>query len=186
MSTEDTSPVGIMGKRVRTMRKERGFTAEQLAAEVTRLGVKWDRSAVAKLESGRRATVTIADVYVFALALNCAPLTLLVPESDGDEVLVAPGNTAEDAVIATGKDLGMWIAGDKQLAPARGVPGWFKFVGALPEWKVTDAANSLARVRNALGAADERLFREMVENQPNEVQRQLLSLIRAAEEPKES
>jgi len=55
----------IIGSRVRDARKESRMTQMELALRMQLLGVPMDRSAVAKLESGRRP---ISDIEAAAIA----------------------------------------------------------------------------------------------------------------------
>ena len=55
----------IVGPRVRKARKESQVTQTELAAQLQLLGISIDRSAIAKLESGRRPA---SDIEVAAIA----------------------------------------------------------------------------------------------------------------------
>jgi transcriptional regulator with XRE-family HTH domain len=56
----------IIGRRLRRVRRERGLSQEDLAAALSvDFGIEMDRSAVGKIEQGRRA---VADYEVAALA----------------------------------------------------------------------------------------------------------------------
>jgi len=55
----------IVGPRVRKARKESQVTQMELAAQLQLLGISIDRSAIAKLESGRRPA---SDIEVAAIA----------------------------------------------------------------------------------------------------------------------
>jgi len=51
---------------------------------MTEAGVKWDRSVVANLESGRRASVSVEELLALAYVLEVAPVHLIVPvDADG-------------------------------------------------------------------------------------------------------
>jgi transcriptional regulator with XRE-family HTH domain len=65
----------IIGLRIRAARKAAHMTQMKLAAELQLLGIKIDRSSIAKLESGRRP---ISDVEIIAIAkvLNVTILEL--------------------------------------------------------------------------------------------------------------
>lgn len=49
---------------------------------MTSAGVKWERSVVANLESGRRQSVSVDELLALAYVLDVAPVHLLVPLSD--------------------------------------------------------------------------------------------------------
>jgi len=55
----------IVGPRVRKARKESQVTQTELAAQLQLLGISIDRSAITKLESGRRPA---SDIEVAAIA----------------------------------------------------------------------------------------------------------------------
>ena len=55
----------IVGPRVRKARKESQVTQMELAAQLQLLGISIDRSAIAKLESGRRPA---SDIEIAAIA----------------------------------------------------------------------------------------------------------------------
>jgi transcriptional regulator with XRE-family HTH domain len=76
------SPTQVVAKRVREVRQKRGLTAAQLAEQMTRVGIPWDRGTVAKLETGRRANVSVAELLALAYVLAVAPGHLLVPLED--------------------------------------------------------------------------------------------------------
>lgn len=50
------------------------------------MGIEWDRSIVANLESGRRRTVSVEEWLALAFVLSVAPIHLLVPPT-GEEDL---------------------------------------------------------------------------------------------------
>jgi hypothetical protein len=52
---------------------------------MTAAGVKWDRSIVTNLELGRRAGVSVEELFALAYVLSVAPVHLLVP-IDAEEV----------------------------------------------------------------------------------------------------
>jgi hypothetical protein len=49
------------------------------------VGIPWDRSIVASLELGRRATVSVEELFALAYVLSVAPVHLVVPPVDGDD-----------------------------------------------------------------------------------------------------
>jgi transcriptional regulator with XRE-family HTH domain len=63
--------------RVRTLRKARGWTAERLAAEMRGRGIAWERSIVANLENGRRASLDVAELVALADLFGTTPAVLL-------------------------------------------------------------------------------------------------------------
>lgn len=103
-----TSPVATIGFRVKELRGRRGWTAAQLGAELHKRGTNWDRFAVANLESGKRQNVTVQELLALALALDVAPVNLLVP-LDNRPYLVTPTRIEDsDSVRA-------WVRGKAPL-----------------------------------------------------------------------
>ena len=70
----------VIGSRVRKARKELKITQMELAARLQVLGVTIDRSAIAKLEGGRRP---VSDIEVVAIAkVLKVPISYLFEESN--------------------------------------------------------------------------------------------------------
>lgn len=169
MATELPGPIDVFASRLRTIRDKRGLSARQLAEAVTRLGVPWDRSGIAKLETRTRRNVTIEDLFAFSLALNVAPLALLVPDDDAAEVVVAPGESEEGRVTAAGEQLGKWIAGDDLLGE-KTTRSVFDFMGASPRWKQVNLFNSLERSATTIKPwrdAEIAKWKDMVADRPD-------------------
>jgi len=72
------TPVDTLRTRVRELRGRAGLTAAQLADQLTRQGVPWNRSIVANFEAGRRPNVSVTELFALAQVLEVAPLHLLV------------------------------------------------------------------------------------------------------------
>lgn len=66
----------MVGKNIRSLRKEKGFTQEQLAAKVQLLGCDLTRSALAKIECGQRS-IYPDELKAVKLALDVPYETLL-------------------------------------------------------------------------------------------------------------
>jgi transcriptional regulator with XRE-family HTH domain len=64
---EEERFLDALGKRIATVRKEKGFTQERLASEAS-----LDRVAIANIETGRRRP-TVTTVYRLAIALKVKP-----------------------------------------------------------------------------------------------------------------
>ena len=91
--------VGRNVKAIRTSKHPK-LSAQALAERTRELGHQIQRAVIANLESGRRGSITLADIYVLARALNVPPLALLAPLTSEHLVEVLPGRfmTAWDAV----------------------------------------------------------------------------------------
>ncbi|MFH0243617.1 hypothetical protein ACGRHY_14585 [Streptomyces sp. HK10] len=94
---------------VRRHRMTLGLSAQQLSDRCAELGMPIQRSVLANLESGRRATVTVAEVLVLAAALGIAPAQLLFAVGYEEKVEPLPGCTKDPLVAVE------WLAGDKGL-----------------------------------------------------------------------
>jgi transcriptional regulator with XRE-family HTH domain len=80
---------------VRRHRQGQGLSAQQLADRCAELGMPIQRSVLANLESGRRTTVTVAEILVLAAALDIPPALLLFPVGHAESVEVLPGKQQE-------------------------------------------------------------------------------------------
>ena len=76
---------------VRDYRKLRGMSAQGLADACAALGHAIPRTSIANLENGRRSGVEIAELLVFAKALDVPPIALLLPIGMAGSVEVLPG-----------------------------------------------------------------------------------------------
>ena len=79
-----------MASQIRRYRRERRMSAQKLANRTAELGMLVPQSVLANLENGRRHTVSVPEMLIFAQALDVAPADLLIPP-DGLEIL--PGIT---------------------------------------------------------------------------------------------
>jgi transcriptional regulator with XRE-family HTH domain len=113
MSSENAplTPAEVFAQRVKEARTRRGWTQRQLAERLTDLDYPTDRTAVLRIETGKRADVRLSDVFAFALALDVWPLHLIVPLEDEAPIAVTPAR-----VVAAPKARA-WIRG---LAMLRG------------------------------------------------------------------
>jgi transcriptional regulator with XRE-family HTH domain len=77
------TPTQVIARRVREERRRQGLTAAQLAAQMTKAGVAWNRQKVTKLENGHRPFITVDELFALAKALGVA-LTALLPRPPGE------------------------------------------------------------------------------------------------------
>lgn len=82
---------------VRRHRQAQGLSAQQLSDRCARIGMPIQRSVLANMESGRRTTVTVAEVLVLAHALDVPPGVLLFPVGYQTQCEVLPGGCQEPA-----------------------------------------------------------------------------------------
>jgi transcriptional regulator with XRE-family HTH domain len=69
----------VIAAEVRRYRQERKMSTQQLDDKTAELGMRIPRSVLANLESGRRDTITAAEILVLAAALDVPPALLLFP-----------------------------------------------------------------------------------------------------------
>jgi transcriptional regulator with XRE-family HTH domain len=82
-----------IGERVKRLRGNR--TAQWLADRCTELGHPMSRSAIAKLENGRREDLGQSEIDILARALGLSPVLLLFPVGEVTEVEVLPGDVRD-------------------------------------------------------------------------------------------
>ena len=99
----------VVAGEVRRWRETRGLSAQRLADKCEVLGLPVRRSTISNLESGRRDSVTLAELLIFARALDVAPAALIAPVGWLDTVEVLPGRflAPYDAV--------RWLDGEADL-----------------------------------------------------------------------
>jgi transcriptional regulator with XRE-family HTH domain len=85
------------------------MSVQKLADITDELGMPIQRSVLANLESGRRETVTVAEVLVLAAALDVSPLDLICPVGFDKQTEMLPGR-AMDPLTAR-----RWITGMLKL-----------------------------------------------------------------------
>lgn len=83
------------------------MSVQKLADVTDELGMPIPRSVLANLESGRRETVTVAEVLVLAAALDVAPIDLICPVGFDKQTEMLPGR-AMDPLTARRWITGMW------------------------------------------------------------------------------
>jgi transcriptional regulator with XRE-family HTH domain len=109
MSQKPLTPTRVLAARVRELRRQRGWTAAQLGVRMAEQGIKWDRSIVANLENGRRATVSVDEWFALAYVLEVPPVSLIVPTDLVAEYMVTPA-------VATGAGrVEPWLVGSLPL-----------------------------------------------------------------------
>ncbi|MFI6105803.1 helix-turn-helix domain-containing protein [Streptomyces sp. NPDC051310] len=84
-----------IAREVRRYRQKKGLSAQQLSDRTVELGMPIQRSVLANLESGRRTTVTVAEVLVLAAALGVPPGVLIFPVGFAQHCENLPGSFPE-------------------------------------------------------------------------------------------
>lgn len=77
---------------------------------VSDLGLEISRSTLANLESGRRDIITVPELLVLAVALDVAPVELVVPLGTEDVTEIVPGQLVSSTAAME------WIAGETALS----------------------------------------------------------------------
>ncbi|MFC7892717.1 helix-turn-helix domain-containing protein [Streptomyces sp. NPDC057381] len=106
-----------VAREVRRHRQAKGLSAQQLSDRCARVGMPIQRSVLANLESGRRTTVTIAEVLVLAAALEIPPTSLIVPVGFEEESEVLPGRPGDSYGWA------FWVTGEAPLIGSEATVG---------------------------------------------------------------
>lgn len=161
-----TAPSEVVADQLGYIRQRKGWTQEQLAEAVSAIGVKMDRTVVAKIET-RKRNVTIDDLFALAAALEVSPVALLLPFDADAEIALAPGLVKDaeavrrwacfEGPIGTGgaTELRFYFenVGDEHSAAVR-YPVLSMLQGALPGMRMAalngDEARLVAAIRAVL------------------------------------
>ncbi|MGW1044364.1 helix-turn-helix domain-containing protein [Streptomyces sp. NPDC002547] len=108
---------------VRRYRGLRGISAQQLADRCAELGVPIARSVLANFESGRRPTLSVAELLILAEALDVPPTSLVFPVGYAPAVEVLPGVGCDTYRAA------QWWAGIGGWVGVSESPGHIELVG---------------------------------------------------------
>jgi transcriptional regulator with XRE-family HTH domain len=94
-----------VARELRRFREARGMSAQQLADACASIGMPIQRSVIANFENGRRTSIGVAEVLVFAAALKIPPVLLISPAGSEPSFELLPGRHEEAYAAA------MWIGG---------------------------------------------------------------------------
>lgn len=115
--TVTAAPItAVIAARVKALRTEARMSGPALAKELTKLGVPWNRTTIAKFETGGRHSITVQELLALALALGVPPVMLLADPRHVDEVPLAEG------AVGPAWDALMWLVGRTELTAADGPP----------------------------------------------------------------
>jgi len=78
--TQPLTPTAVVAARMHEVRVKRGWSAAELARRMQAAGIPWERIVVTKLETGRRASVSVAELLALAAVLNCPPVMLMTAD----------------------------------------------------------------------------------------------------------
>ncbi len=104
----------VVAQELRRYREQRGMSAQQLADACTQAGMPIQRSVIANFENGRRASVGVAELLVFAHVLDIPPVSLICPAGYEPEMEVLPGLSTDPYTAAS------WISGQSYMGAERG------------------------------------------------------------------
>lgn len=188
MTQDSAWPRGLtatIAAEIQRFRGQRKMSAQQLADATADLGHPVPRSVIANLESGRRDTVSVAELLVLARALEVPPLLLIFPLGRERMTEVLPG-MVEDTWAGA-----QWFTGEADLPTdplgrferwAVAAPAYFRDQDAmLAEW-----SRAKARGRAALSEGDEEgaeFAQRMVQRIEGELGRHRASMRRAGLDP---
>lgn len=101
----------LVAREVRRYREAQRpkMSAQQLADRTAELGMPIPRSVLANLESGRRETVSVAEVLVLAAALNVSPAELMCPVGFDQQAEMLPGRMVDP------REAMRWFTGEMKL-----------------------------------------------------------------------
>lgn len=91
-----------VAEAVRDYRKLRGLSAQGLADACAALGHAIPRTSIANLENGRRSGVEIAELLVFAKALDVPPIALLLPIGMAARSRCSPARSCRSGTLSPG------------------------------------------------------------------------------------
>lgn len=110
-------PTASIARQVKALRTRQGITAEQLAERMRAVGVPFDKTVLANLETGRRRFVTVQELLALAYVLDVAPVHLVVPTQAGVFQVVPAPRELDDgqADVVDRAEVRRWIAGEQPL-----------------------------------------------------------------------
>lgn len=125
--------VAALAARVRDLRLSTGLSQVELGERMTEMGVEWSRTTVAKLESGRRESVSVEELYALAQVFDVPLVWLLADPQSGRPVAISEGVEVDPWTAL------LWLTGFQPLG-GRGGSAWSSAYNALSQ------LNILARV----------------------------------------
>jgi transcriptional regulator with XRE-family HTH domain len=104
----------LVAREIRRYREQEQpkVSVQRLADRTAELGMPIPRSVLANLESGRRETVSVAEVIVLAAALNVSPIELICPAGFDKQAEILPGRMVSPLAAVR------WFTGELKLETA--------------------------------------------------------------------
>lgn len=150
-----------VARELRRHRERRGLSAQELSDECTRLGMPIQRSVIANFENGRRASVGVAELLVFAAALKIPAVWLIAPMGFEPRMEFLPNEETDSYAAAA------WFSGERSQDgeeeeyenPAPLCDDLVFLIGQIEDCRVEieEVEPILARVRPEVDEIDERL-----------------------------
>lgn len=102
----------LVARRVNAIRKsQNNLSGAALSARVRKLGVSsWADSTISKLETGRRESISVTELFALAIALDVPPLWLVVDPADSGDLTPLTSATSEDWTTTA-----LWALGQRSL-----------------------------------------------------------------------
>jgi transcriptional regulator with XRE-family HTH domain len=118
-----------LARRIRLLRMQRGWSAQQLADACAEVGMdSLTRATIAKIESGTRQSVTADEIVVLARVLRVSPASLLAAESDAEALFGALLDLSRQAGSPSIGELAQKLEFPRSalsdLFSGRTLPGW--------------------------------------------------------------
>lgn len=99
----------VIAERVKTLRTQARLSGPALAAAMKERGFAWNRTTVAKLETGHRESVSVAELLALAVILGVPPVWLLADPQAGTPVPIAGG------IVVDPWSALLWLTGHQPL-----------------------------------------------------------------------
>lgn len=115
-TTAASSVTDVIAARVRALRQAQRLSGAALAERLNAYGIDWNRTTVAKLETGRRESLTVAELLALALVLGVPPVLLIADPRSDALIPVAEGVTSNPWRAL------WWLTGWTTLGPEEGTP----------------------------------------------------------------
>lgn len=93
-SWPDEITARIAGEIRRLREDVLGVSGQRLSDRTAELGHRVSRSTISEIETGRRKSITVADLVILAAALDTVPIALIYPGPYGGDVRVLPDLSA--------------------------------------------------------------------------------------------
>lgn len=154
----------VLAERVREYRRRRGWSQQDLANEMAKLGYRINRVTLAKLEAGgtRAENASLLEVLVVAAALDVPPPLLLLPLGDDVDVHLTPAVRLDPALAY------LWWCGEESFARrddaghavAKNPEAWFGAAEPIRLYR------ELLRLQEEVGRGERRMLADPDDHEP--------------------